>query len=221
MKKLTYDIVQDKELADFMGDILKENGMDVLVHESKPYYDSILGDIDSMTKYEILLSPSDFKKADSILLSALQKENYTENHLLNQLSDEELSEMVKYPDKQGRLNVITAKIILGKRGIKIEPDPLFKASDDFDESAPANASRSLPTFSKVLLVIASISGFGFIIMGIGGVIIGLFLNRFKLHNSRGEYYFCFDKNTREFGLVLAVMSVLVFLITWFFLNNYF
>ena len=46
MKKLTYDIVQDKELADFMGDILKEKGMDVLVHESKPYYDCILGNID-------------------------------------------------------------------------------------------------------------------------------------------------------------------------------
>jgi hypothetical protein len=43
MKKLTYDIIQDKELADFIGDILKENGLDVLVHESKPYYDSILG----------------------------------------------------------------------------------------------------------------------------------------------------------------------------------
>lgn len=221
MKKLTYDILQDKELADFIGDILKENGLDVLIHESKPYYDSILGDIDSMLKYEILLSASDFEKADSILFIALQKENYTDNHLLNQISDEELSEMVQHPDKQGRFNVLTAKIILGKRGINIESRSLLEGTGDYDESAPVGTSRSLPTFTKILLVIASISGFGFIIMGIGGVIIGLFLNRFKLHNSRGEYYFCFDKNTREFGLVLIVISILVFLITWFFLNNYF
>jgi hypothetical protein len=174
-----------------------------------------------MLKYEILLSAKDFGKADSLLFKALQKENYTDNHLLNQLSDEELSEMVQHPDKQGRFNVLTAKIILGKRGIKIESLSLLEGTGDYDESAPADSSRSLPTFTKILLVIASITGFGSIFMGIGGVIIGLFLSRFKLHNSRGEYYFCFDKNTREFGLALTVISVLIFLITWFFLNNYF
>jgi hypothetical protein len=221
MNKLTYDIVQDKEMADYMEDILRSGGIDLKVHESKPYYDSILGDIDSMLKYEILLSANDFKYADSILLAALQKENYTDNHLLNQLSNEELTEMVQHPDKKGRVNVLTAKIILGKRGINIESGSLLEETGDYDESAPADISRSLSSASKILLVIASISGFGFIIMGIGGVIVGLFLNRFKVHNSQGEYYFCFDKNTREFGLVLVILSIIVFLITWFFLNNYF
>lgn len=221
MNKLTYDIIQDKDIADYMEETLRLGGIDVIVNESKPFYDTILGDIDGILKYEIFLHPNDFEEADLLLYSALKKENVGEGHWLNDAGDDELIEMVENPKSRGRLNAIAAEIILEKKGIKIQQQDFIEEQDEDSELFGTDEYRSLPTWSKILLVIASISGFGFIIMGMGGVIMGMFLNRFKVHNSRGQYYFCFDKSTREFGLVLSVISVLVFIITWFFLNNYF
>jgi hypothetical protein len=221
MHKLTYDIVQDKEMAGYMEEILRLGGIDVKINESKPFYDAILGDIDGMLKYEIILHPNDFEKADILLTAALQKENFTTGHILNEYTDEELIAMYKNPEKQARLNHIAAKIILEKRGIKIQQEDFIEEQDDDNDAAGTDQSRSLPTWSKILLVIASVSGFGFIIMGIGGVIMGLFLNRLKVHNTKGQLYFCFDKSTREFGLALTLISALVFFVTWLFLTKNF
>jgi len=221
MNKLTYDIVQDKDLANYMEEILRVGGIDVKVNESKPFYDTILGDIDGMLKYEILLNPNDFEKADLVLYSALKKENVGEGHWLNDAGDDELIEMIENPKSKGRLYSIASEIILEKRGTKIQQQDFIEEQDNYNESVGTDESRSLPTWSKVLLVIASVSGFGFIIMGMGGVIMGLFLNRFKIHNTKGQMYFCFDKSTREFGLALSFVSLVVFMITWLFLTNSF
>jgi hypothetical protein len=221
MKNLTYDIVQDKEMADYMEEVLRLGGIDVKINESKPFYDTILGDIDNVLKYEIFLHPNDFENANSLLYSALKNENIGEGHWLNDANDEDLIDLIENPGSKGRLNAIAAEIILEKRGKKIQQQDFIEEQNDENESLATDESRSLPTWSKILLVIASISGFGFIIMGMGGVIMGLFLNRFKIHNAKGQMYFCFDKSTREFGLALSFISLLVFIITWLFLTNSF
>jgi hypothetical protein len=219
MQKLTFDIVQDKELAAYMEDVMKAGGIDVSINESKPFYDTILGDIDAMLKYEILIIPGDFAEAESLLYSALKKENADNGHWLNEAPDDELLELVENPRSQGRLNSIIAEIILEKRNIKGVNNHLLTEEEPDDASFSAGESRSLPGWSKVLLVIASISGLFVLMLGMGGIIVGLFINRFKVHNAKGQLYFMFDKNTREFGLALTLISALIFIVTWFFISH--
>lgn len=215
--QLTYDIVQDKDIAIFMEEVLHQQGIDLQVQESKPLYDPILGEIDGMLKYEILIPAEDFSKADAYLTAALQKEGVT-GHYLQELSNEELIAAVGHNTNKGRINYLIAKIILERRGITqassdLMPDTLL--AEEKDETA--NQSRSLPTWSRILLVIASVSGLGILMMGMGGIIMGLFLNRFKIHNTKGEMFFCFDDSAREFGLILSIISALVLCISWFLL----
>ncbi|MCU0388068.1 MAG: hypothetical protein MUE71_05630 [Chitinophagaceae bacterium] len=219
MQKLTFDIVQDKELATYMKEVISTGGIDVTINESKPFYDTILGDIDSMLKYEVLLNPKDFEEAESLLYSALKKENADKEHWLNERTDDELLELVENPRSQGRLNSIIAEIILEKRNIKGVNNHLLTEEEPDDASFSAGESRSLPGWSKVLLVIASISGLFVLMLGMGGIIVGLFINRFKVHNAKGQLYFLFDKNTREFGLALTLISALIFIVTWFFISH--
>jgi len=56
-------------------------------------------------------------------------------------------------------------------------------------------------------------------VGMGGVIVGLFINRFKVHNAKGQLYYMFDNSTREFGLALSIISTLVFFASWFLLSS--
>lgn len=219
MQKLTYTIVQDQELASYMEEVIKAGGIEVSVNESKPFYDAILGDIDGMLKYEILLGPNDFEDADLLLINALKKENADQGHLLNEVSNDALIEMVENPKKEGKLNSIIANIILEKRNIWIDKQDILEDQEPDENLIPKYESRSLPTWSKVLLVIASISGFTFIMLGLGGIIMGLFINRFKIHNAKGQLYFMFDQSTREFGLALSIISAIAFLAAWVLLSN--
>lgn len=219
MQKLTYDIVQDKELAVYMEEVLRAGGIEVSINESKPYYDSILGDIDSMLKYEILLNSKDFEEADELLHAALRKENAAKDHWLNEASNEELKELVENPKSQGRLNTIIAEIILAKRNIKTGTKDFIENQEPDDVSFSTGESRTLPFWSKILLVIASLSGLAILMVGMGGVIVGLFINRFKVHNAKGQLYYMFDNSTREFGLALSIISTLVFFASWFLLSS--
>lgn len=219
MQKIIYDIIQDKEVAAYMEEVLRAGGIEVTINESKPYYDTILGDIDGMLKYEIVLNSKDFEDADVLLRAALQKENADKDHWLHEASNEELKELVENPRSKGRLNTMIAEIILEKRNVKLDTEDFIEEQEPDDASFSTGESRTLSFWSKILLVIASLSGLAILMVGMGGVIIGLFINRFKVHNAKGQIYFMFDNNTREFGLALSIISALVFFASWFFLSN--
>ncbi|TAD92082.1 MAG: hypothetical protein EAY75_03370 [Bacteroidetes bacterium] len=214
MTKVTYDIVLDKDMANYMAQTLRIAGIDVKINESKPFYDSILGDIDCMLRYEILLSTNNFEQADAILIQALKSENYGAEHIFNGYSNEELMAIADNPDKHSRLDVFAAAIILENRGAQIPKPHVIGSFDPADEASTTDVYWSLPVWSRILVAVATLSGLGIILPGMGGTVMGLLLCQMRRHNSKGEMHFAFDNSTRQFGWALATISTVVFLAIW-------
>ncbi len=214
MKELIYSVNADQETADYILETLNKQGLHAILIESKPHYDIILGEIDSIKKYELKLPHDEFEMADRLLINQL--DNGETEHFLNEFSNEELLDLAKPSDKKDRLNYLKAKLILKQRGINEDEN-----NSDLLETPNENNpnEKSLSTTSKILLVLASISGLGFVMTGMGGIVIGLFFRLFKVHDLHGNRHYCFDRSSREFGLVLAIMSTVILIIAMVFLVN--
>lgn len=204
--QLIYDVSMHEASANFVVEILQKNGLSASIKESRPYNDIILGELDSMQKFEVFLPGKDFEQADEILKAALQKNNYYQQ--LEEETNEALLDIAGQPAHQNRLQFLAAQFLLKQRNIAIpEINPA---------SPEIKKIRSLPDISKGLLLLVSISGFGFILPGIGGIVLGLFFLLFQVHDQQGQLYPAFDKDARNFGIFLSLFSIGVMAAGWFF-----
>ncbi len=199
MTNLIYDVSMHEDNADYVVEILRKSGLSAIKKESRPYNDIILGEIDSIQRFEVLLPAPDFEKADLILKAELQKNQQMQ--YLQDVSEDVLMEIVQQSAHQNRLHFLTAQYVLLQRGVVLpEVDKKEEAGDN---------SRHLSNTSKMLLIVVSLTGFGFILPGIGGIILGLFFRFFKLHNQKGELFPAFDGDARNFGIFLSLLSLIM------------
>lgn len=210
--EVIYTVTEHLEEAEYLEKTLQAGGVEVTLHLSKPLYDPILGEIDSIIKYEVKIKPVDFSNADIVIRQALLETGIDNEHFLNQLSREELLEIVQNPLKQNKLNYIMSRIIYENKYGTIPPKSSLLAEE-------ANYKPAvLADWIKILLVIVGVSGFGIVLPGSGALVLGLFFYFFKIHDTNGYAHFCFDKSSRQFGLILAGLGILVMLIMWLVFN---
>ncbi|MCU0376425.1 MAG: hypothetical protein MUF24_14050 [Chitinophagaceae bacterium] len=210
--EVIYTVTEHQEEAEYLEKTLRAGGIEVTLNLSKPLYDHILGEIDAVAKHEVKLKPTEFSNADTIIRNALMQTGINNEHFLHQLPKEELLEIVQNPLKQSKLNYIISRIIYENKYGLIPPKSLLLTEEASYQPVV------LADWTKILLVIVGISGLGLVLPGSGALVLGLFFYFFKIHDSNGYAQFCFDKSSRQFGLILAGLGILVMLFIWILLN---
>jgi hypothetical protein len=116
-----YKLFRDREMAESVGEILKDAGIPYEITESKRYFDPSFAFNRVDPEINLKLMPQDFVKANHALKMHYERKatEADRDHYLFSFSDTELIEIVRKQDEWGSFDVALAKRILHERGIEI------------------------------------------------------------------------------------------------------
>ena len=204
-------------LADVEGllQLFKENDISYRAKEKKAILDPIIIGQTLEMKYWIEIYDSEFVRANKIL-EQLAADNFsTEDitgHYLNDLTNEELEEMIIKPDEWNQDAIMIAKLILDSRGIQINKNEIEeKIKDRYQALKEPKKASSIAMF--IYFIVAILAGYFSILIGsIASIGMGFYYSFFRGTAPDGEKYFEFDESTRQSGFILILVSIIMFII---------
>jgi len=164
-------------------------------------------------KFTIKLKTQDFKRASEILKKQAENEMdlYGGFEHLNELTDEELTEIVLKPYEWSIESEIAAKKILKARGVEISEqeikDHKFNFQREFFKGKSVHIGIQLAYF--VAIILGFYIHIVFIIAGLG---MGYYYAYGKTTDREGNRYYLYDKRAREIGKFIFVGGIIAFVI---------
>lgn len=198
--KKFYHLEQAEQVKEMLAD---ERIAYDLITPRKPLDTVFVGDVNSNLNYEIRILGKDFKKADEILqrkykidLSLVEDDYY-----LFDFSDEELYDVVLNFDQWNLQDYHLAKSILKKRGKDVNQD-LLDVLHQKKQKAITGGEKA-----PKLLIFA-----GYLLCILGspiGFLLGIHILTSKKTLPDGSRVHLFDADSRDHGLTIFVISLLV------------
>jgi hypothetical protein len=203
----TFLSFNDEDLANFVGEKLKDNNIEFTVEKSKPILDSSFVDTSIDRNIHIKLKRQDFRKGHQALEDyyKTQLNNVDPEYFLLSFSDDELKDVISKPDEWGHFNYQLAQNLLKERGHNIEEGLLTKLKEDRikDLAQPEKASSLLVFF-----------GYCFIPFGL---IIGFFIGRHLFYSKKslpnGNQVFSYRETDRKHGNRIMIITGILFIIS--------
>jgi hypothetical protein len=200
-----YKLFHDKSMAEAMGKVLADAGIDHEITVSKRYFDPSFAFNRVDPEVNLKLRPEDFVRANHAL-----KEHYEKaameaegDHYLFSFSDRELLDVVKKPDEWGVFDVELARRILRERGIEITEEIQEEVERERLEvlKEPAKASSTMVVAGYLLALYG----------GFFGIIIGWLLRANKLLPN-GQKVPVYREGDRRHGQRIMWIGIIVVLL---------
>lgn len=150
--------------------------------------------------YTILVEDNNVQRVLELFSKYYNEAHNTEESFLQQFDNEDLVEILVYPQKNALSDIKEAETILLNRGLSKDKIEKIKEEVISKDNSPAKVK----SFALVL-------GYGSAILGgLFGIIMGLFLIFGKnKHTITGEKYYAHDKKSREEGIYIIILSVVL------------
>lgn len=223
---------KEKDFAFYRGFHNKENAVDyvrLLKSNDVPYRlegaDTIIDEAIVGTamfpKIILKLIPDDFKKVNDLIeKEVLSNFHDIESHQLNDMSDRELLDILKHQDEWSIENVIITKRLLSIRGIPIPDDHVEQWKQERLEVLQKGKKGNVWTMLSIMIPLIVVSVIFHPLLMIGLIGTGWYYWQDKSVDMDGNKYFTFEKNTRTFGLVVSILSILIVIISIFYFINW-
>lgn len=213
-----YTRVRSKIQVKYILNLFKENGIEYKLETDIPI-DEIVDD-DILTKQIVIkIDIGDFNKANGLLrenaINTITEEDIND-HFLNEYSNDELIELLKFQDEWGFSDVLISQKILQKRGLNYTDEDLNKFWHKRLEDI--RSSKSLHEYEKALLVFLLIATVIIYLMksitisrATYMIIIpwATYIFKWSKIDPEGKSFYVYDNNSREFSKLILKISVLI------------
>lgn len=138
---LNYRQFSEKERADALAEILKENNIAFEIVSDRQSLDSLYGDKLFKNEYFVKIQKEDFERADVLLLNLAKGLliDVEKDHYLFQFTNEELHEITDKPDEWSEFDFLLAMKILSDRGIPVNHAKIIESKQDRVETLSKKA----------------------------------------------------------------------------------
>ena len=205
----SFESTQDAN--DFIA-LLKQHEIKFLLESSKVILDETIVGTALLPKAILKLHPTDFERVNNLIKH--QFENATieiQGDYLNQLDNNELTDILKNPDEWSIEDGIVAKRILQKRGIIYTEQQI----EEFKKEKLENLRKGKKA-SNVALILYSlgilIGLFLHFILVMAGIGMGYYYAFGKSTDIEGKKYFIYDEQTRFYGKIMFYGGIAVIII---------
>ena len=224
---------KEKDFSFYRGFHNKENAIDyvrLLKSNDIPYrlegadtlIDEAIVGTAMFPKIILKLVPDDFKTVNDLIeQEVLSNFHDIESHQLNDLSDRELLDILKHQDEWSIENVIITKRLLSIRGIPIPDNHVEQWKQERLEVLQKGRKGDVWTMLSIMipLIVGSVIIHPFLMVGLVGT--GWYYWQDKSVDMDGNKYFTFEKNTRTFGLIVSIISIVIVIASIWWTFNYF
>lgn len=204
---VTYRRFSLAEDALYYTDLFTEYGIPYEVEDDSPPVDiSFSGNILN-NAIRIKLRPEDFAAADALLEKYLDESmpDALDDHYLNAFTEEELRAILRKPDEWSLEDAVLAQRLLKQRGRPVDEAQVLRWKEERLQALrqPEKASIWWFWFGYI----------GGVLLAWPGLVIGMYIYRFRRVLPNGERIYGFDAESRRKGKWLAVLGAawLVFL----------
>jgi hypothetical protein len=205
MELATYKTFFEQERATALVDLLKENGIEVLVTEDRESLDSLYGQKQFRQQYFVKIKKDDFKKADSILIqrSADQLAEVDKDHYLFTFTNDELHDILSKPDEWSEFDYLLAQKILKDRGGHVSDEKIAALKDERmrELAKPDEKNRGWIYAGYVFAILG----------GLLGIFIGWHLSTFKKTLPNGETVHGYTVEDRAHGNRILIIGLFMFM----------
>ncbi|MES2776790.1 MAG: hypothetical protein V4722_21605 [Bacteroidota bacterium] len=189
-----------QEDADYLQQLLHQNGIEVELETPKSHFDAIVGHSRDNEYFIIKIPLQKFDTALRAIEKDLEEKGIPADYPLREMSRQELMDILAYPDKWSRFDSIGAKILLAEKGVEVSDTELKKMELEREQKITTERTISNPAY--FLLIIISFLGWFFPIIG------GLMIYCLKQTDREGKKVPFFSEQARTQGLILAGIGVL-------------
>lgn len=211
-KEFYRHIELDAEMQE-METLLKANDISYEFTSAKPLLDSVIVGEGLFPKYTLKLFPADFERVNQLIKALYEKKDIQIEDFpqFNEMSNEELLEILKKPDEWSIETEIVARKILNTRDFQIEEQDIQGMRNE--RISKMREGKKVSLFIQLLYLLAFVLGFYihiiFIIAGIG---MAYYYAFGKATDPLGNRYFIYDERARKIGKFILYIGIIVFLI---------
>jgi len=194
--------------------LLKNNDIPYRVEGANTIIDEAIVGTAMFPKIILKLIPDDFRRVNDLIeKEVLSNFLDIESHQLNEMSDRELLDILKHQDEWSIENVIITKKLLSIRGIPIPDNHVEQWKQERLEVLQQGKKGNIGTMSSIMipLILGSIFIHPFLMIGLVGT--GWYYWQDKSVDMDGNKFYTFEKNTRTFGLIVSIVSIIVVLVS--------
>jgi len=202
---LTYRKFNDMAFAGGLTDRLDDARIPYQVETSPLIVNPLLSTGAELSlEYAIKLRPQDFNTVNQLLEDYEKKtvEEVEKDYYLFDFTDEELHDILKNRNQWSAFDHVLARKILDDRGTPVTEEQIEEYQEEEIEAL------STPEESEATwIILGYISAF---LGGFLGIFIGAMMWKFKKTLPNGERVYAYTKTSRVNGLIICVISIIVF-----------
>lgn len=203
---------QDYNEALSLQELLFQNNIEAnLIDNSANFVAPITGSA-LQDNFQILINPLDFEKANSLLEKEAEEivKEIDKDYYLFGFSNDELKEIIFYPNEWSEIDYALAIKILKERGINYSKEKIQHIKQEQIEilSKPKDESKNIINTCFVLGVL----GWAFIPFFLVPILMGFYLMKHKRDLPNGEKTFYYSEKSRKHGKIMLIFGfIMIFL----------
>jgi LPS O-antigen subunit length determinant protein (WzzB/FepE family) len=212
-----YRSFENEENAKEFTDFLTENEVGFLLDSPEVLIDKSIVGTGFLPKITLKIKSQDFKKVNDLIAAQIEDTDIAaEGDYLNDLNNEELTDILKNPDEWSIEDRIVAKKILVERGITYSDTEISTFKND--KLQQIRAGKKASPLTLILYFLCILVGFYVgIFFTLAGIGMGYYYGYGTSTDINGEKYFAYDKETQRYGKIILYVGLVGFFIQLFLL----
>lgn len=215
MEKSTFEYYrsfESKENAKAFTEFLTENEVEFLVDSPEVLIDKSIVGTGFLPKITLKIKSQDFEKVNELIAAQVEDTDIAaEGDYLNELNDEELTDILKNPDEWSIEDGIVAKKILAERGITYSDTEI--ATFKNDKLQQIRVGKKASPLTLILYFLSILVGFYIgILFTLAGIGMGYYYGYGTSTDINGKKYFAYDKETQRYGKIILYVGLVGFIV---------
>jgi hypothetical protein len=215
MEKSTFEYYrsfESKENAKAFTEFLTENEVEFLVDSPEVLIDKSIVGTGFLPKITLKIKSQDFEKVNELIAAQVEDTDIAaEGDYLNELNDEELTDILKNPDEWSIEDGIVAKKILAERGITYSDTEISTFKND--KLQQIRVGKKASPLTLILYFLCILVGFYIgIFFTLAGIGMGYYYGYGTSTDINGKKYFAYDKETQRYGKIILYVGLVGFIV---------
>jgi hypothetical protein len=215
MEKSTFEYYrsfESKENAKVFTEFLTENEVEFLVDSPEVLIDKSIVGTGFLPKITLKIKSQDFEKVNELIAAQVEDTDIAaEGDYLNELNNEELTDILKNPDEWSIEDGIVAKKILAERGITYSDTEISTFKND--KLQQIRVGKKASPLTLILYFLCILVGFYIgIFFTLAGIGMGYYYGYGTSTDINGKKYFAYDKETQRYGKIILYVGLVGFIV---------
>jgi hypothetical protein len=215
MEKSTFEYYrsfESKENAKVLTEFLTENEVEFLVDSPEVLIDKSIVGTGFLPKITLKIKSQDFEKVNELIAAQVEDTDIAaEGDYLNELNNEELTDILKNPDEWSIEDGIVAKKILAERGITYSDTEISTFKND--KLQQIRVGKKASPLTLILYFLCILVGFYIgIFFTLAGIGMGYYYGYGTSTDINGKKYFAYDKETQRYGKIILYVGLVGFIV---------